>query len=168
MGVMFLDLSEEQRSRIKELVDSIATSLDSDVKNILIVEDNNTIREAIKNALSKEGFSVIEATDGIQAMKMLVEHTPHLIILDLNMKGMDGLKVLSLLKADQDLKGLPVIVCSGHDTKEIRDRVINAGADEFISKKGTSPAKLAQVAKALFEKRQDEILFSLLGLKRSD
>ena len=156
MGVMLVDLNAEQRANIKELIESITKKPDqSDIegKNILLVEDNNTSRQAIKSALCKEGFCVIEASDGIEAIKLLSEQHPDLIILDLYMKGMDGLKVLSLIKTDQKWKELPVIVCSAHDTQDVKEKVMNAGADGFLSKSGTSPAKLAQYAKTILRQR---------------
>ena len=156
MGVILVDLNAEQRANIKELIESITIKPDqSDIegKNILLVEDNNTSRQAIKSALCKEGFCVIEASDGIEAIKLLSEQNPDLIILDLYMKGMDGLKVLSLIKTDQKWKELPVIVCSAHDTQDVKEKVMNAGADGFLSKSGTSPAKLAQYAKTILQQR---------------
>ena len=153
MGVMFIDLNAEQRGKIKELIESITKKPAQSGKNILLVEDSNTTRQAIKSALSKEGFSVIEAMDGIEAMKFIAEQNLDLIILDLYMKGMDGLKVLSVLKTNPKWKELPVIVCSGHDAQDVKEKVMNAGADEFFSKKGASPAKLAQSAKALLQQR---------------
>lgn len=156
MGVILVDLNAEQRANIKELIESITKKPDQsdmEVKNILLVEDNNTSRQAIKSALCKEGFCVIEASDGIEAIKLLSEQNPDLIILDLYMKGMDGLKVLSLIKTDQKWKELPVIVCSAHDTQDVKEKVMNAGADGFLSKSGTSPAKLAQYAKTILRQR---------------
>ena len=156
MGVMFIDLNAEQRGKIKEVIESITkkpAQSEGERKNILLVEDSNTTRQAIKSALSKEGFSVVEAMDGIEAMKFIAEHNLDLIILDLYMKGIDGLKVLSVLKTNPKWKELPVIVCSGHDEQDVKEKVMNAGADEFFSKKGTSPAKLAQSAKALLQQR---------------
>jgi CheY-like chemotaxis protein/Tfp pilus assembly protein PilZ len=159
MGVMFVDLNAEQRGKIRKLIESISgkpIQSDSEERKILLVEDNNTARQAIKDALCKEGFSVLEAVDGIEAMKFIAEQNLDLVILDLYMKGIDGLKVLSVLKTNPKWKELPVIVCSGHDTQEVRDKVKNAGADEFLSKRGTSPAKLAQSAKALMQKRHKD------------
>jgi CheY-like chemotaxis protein len=156
IGVMFIDLNAEQRGKIKELIESITkkpAQSEREGKNILLVEDSNTTREAIKSALCKEGFSVIEAMDGIEAMKFIAEQNLDLIILDLYMKGMDGLKVLSVLKTNPKWKELPVIVCSGHDAQDVKEKVMNAGADEFFSKRGSSPSKLAQSAKALLQQR---------------
>jgi CheY-like chemotaxis protein/Tfp pilus assembly protein PilZ len=156
MGVMFIELNAEQRTKIRKLIESItgtSAQPESDGGNVLLVEDNNTARQAIRNALEKEGFSVTEAIDGIEAMKFIAEQDLDLIILDLYMKGIDGLKVLSVLKTNPKWKELPVIVCSGHDAQEVKDKVMNAGADEFLSKRGTSPARLAQSARALLQKR---------------
>jgi CheY-like chemotaxis protein len=152
MGVMFVDLNAEQRANLKELIESITkkpAQSDIEGKNILLVEDNKTSREAIKSALCKEGFCVIEASDGIEAIKFLAGQHPDLIILDLYMKGMDGLKVLSIIKTDPNWKELPVIVCSGHDTQDVKEKVMNAGAAGFLSKRGTSPGKLVQYAKTI-------------------
>lgn len=156
MGVMFVDLNAEQRGKIKELIESITkkpAQSEREGKNILLVEDSNTTRQAIKSALCKEGFCVIEAMDGIEAMKFIAEQNLDLIILDLSMKGMDGLTVLSVLKTNPKWKELPVIICSGHDAQDVKEKVMNAGADEFFSKRGASPAKLAQSAKALLQQR---------------
>jgi two-component system, chemotaxis family, chemotaxis protein CheY len=154
MGVMFIDLKDAQKAGIRELISSVSGRPVRSPKgqNILLVEDNGTSRQAIKGALTKEGFSVMEASDGIEAIKVLSEKPADLVILDLYMKGMDGLKVLSLMKSDRRWKEIPVIICSAHDTQDVKDRVISAGADEFIPKKGTSPARLAESARAVFER----------------
>jgi two-component system chemotaxis response regulator CheY len=154
MGVKFLNLNAQQEAKIEELINSLKEEdvQAQEAKNILIVEDNKTAREAIKNALLKKGFNVIEANDGIQALKLLADQPPDLLILDLHMMGMDGLKMLSLLKSDSKWKEIPVIVCSAHDKQEVKNKVIKAGAEEFISKKGLTPTKLAQYAKAVLER----------------
>jgi len=156
IGVMFIDLNVKQIAKLKEIIGGITKKPDqSDMegKSVLLVEDNNTSRQAIKSALSKEGFFVIEASDGIEAMKILAEQTLDLIILDLYMKGIDGFKVLSFLKSDPKWKELPVIVCSAHDTQDEKEKVINAGADKFLPKRGTSPARLVESAKAVLQQR---------------
>ena len=152
MGMMFIDLNELQRAKIKELIEGLTKKSARSAKagkDVLVVEDNNKSRQAIKGALFKEGFSVIEASNGIEALKSITEQHIDLIILDLHMQGMDGLKVLSALKTDLKWKELPVIICSAYDTQDVRDEAMKAGADEFISKRGTSPASLVQSAKAV-------------------
>ncbi|MEW6602188.1 MAG: response regulator [Nitrospirota bacterium] len=156
LGVRFIDLNDQQEAIIKELIDGLRprpAEFRTEAKNVLLVDDNKTSRQAIKRALSEEGFCVIEASDGIEAMKLLAEKTPDLLILDLYMMGMDGLKVLSLLKTDSEWKEVPVIVCSAHDTQEVKDKAMTAGAEGFISKKSTSPVKVARYAKVILERR---------------
>jgi CheY-like chemotaxis protein len=157
MGVRFIDLNAQQKAKIQELINSLKEKHDQtqiDERHILLVEDNKTSRQAIKNALLKQGFNVIEASDGIQALKLLAEQLPDLLILDLHMMGMDGLKMLSLLKTDSKWKEIPVIVCSAHDTQKVKDKVIKGGAAGFISKKGLTPTKLAQYAKTVLEQHK--------------
>ena len=70
MGVRFIDLNAHQRAKIEELINSLKGKYEQphrEEKNILLVEDNKTSRQAIKNALLKEGFNVIEANDGIHS-----------------------------------------------------------------------------------------------------
>jgi CheY-like chemotaxis protein len=62
---------------------------------------------------------------------------------------MDGIKLLTILKETPDWMNVPVIVCSGKGTKDVIQKVIDAGADEFLNKMITSPAKLVEVAKAV-------------------
>ena len=70
----------------------------------------------------------------VEAMKILREQTPDLVILDLYMKKMDGFKVLSILQTNPKWKDLPVIVCSTSGTEDVMKKVIDAGADEFLNK----------------------------------
>jgi len=156
MGVNFIDLDDTQKAHVKEIIEHITGrphESNSKGKSILLVEDNDASRKAIKNALCKEGLNVIEAVDGIEAMKFIAEEQLDLIILDLYMKGIDGFKVLSVLKANPKWKELPVMICSGHDTQDVKEKIMNAGADEFFSKRGTSAAQLVQTAKALLQRR---------------
>ncbi len=156
MGVKFVDLSEAQRARLGQAIARISgkPACPLDIRNkVLLVEDSSATRQAIKNALSMEGLITIEAADGIEVVRLIEERRPDLIILDLYMKGMDGLKVLTLLKTNQKWKEIPVIVCSGHDTEELRSKVIDAGAEQFLPKKGTSATRLVQSVKELLKNR---------------
>lgn len=155
MGVMFIELPEEQKAKIRGLIESITAEPDTVKieKKILLIEDNEKLRSQLKSRLSSEGFTVIEASDGIDAMKSLAEISPDLIILDLFMEKMDGFKVLSILKLHPIWKDLPVIVCSGRGTDDVIRKVIDAGADEFLNKMVTSPTKLIEVTKAILQRK---------------
>jgi CheY-like chemotaxis protein len=152
MGLQFIDLSEEQQAMIRMVVKEILKKADRhphEKRKLLLIEENTLTRSIYKGKLTMEGFSVIEAKDGITALKLLKEQLPDLIILDLNLQRMDGMKLLSILRETPNWVNIPVIVCSGKDTKDVINKVIEAGADEFLSKVVTTPAKLAETAKAV-------------------
>jgi CheY-like chemotaxis protein len=152
MGLQFIDLNEEQRAAIKMVIKEILSKTgrhSQERKKVLLVEDNDLTRSIYRGKLSMEGFSVMEAKDGLVAIKLLKEQPPDLIILDLHLKKMDGIKLLTILKETPDWMNVPVIVCSGKGTKDVIQKVIDAGADEFLNKMITSPAKLVEVAKAV-------------------
>ena len=77
------------------------------------------------------------------------------MILDLFMEKIDGFKVLKILRNNPKWEGLPVIVFSGRGTADVLEKVTNAGADEFLVKMLTSPAKLANTVKTVLQKRKN-------------
>ena len=152
MGLEFIDLKDDQKAMIKVLIESltsVSVKAKPEQKKILLIEDDNRTRQINKSRLFSEGFHVIEARDGIEAMKFIEEQTPDCVILDLFMEKMDGFKVLSILKAHPKWKDLPVIVFSARGTQDVIEKVIGAGADEFLSKMVTSPAKLSEAVKMI-------------------
>jgi CheY-like chemotaxis protein len=80
--------------------------------SILIVDDENDIREAVSELLAEEGYSVLEAASGAEALKQLREHHPSVVLLDLMMPGMNGWEFRAVQKGDPDLSRIPVIVLS--------------------------------------------------------
>jgi CheY-like chemotaxis protein len=154
MGVSFIDLNDEQRRKLRELIDSMTIKPDkhAERKNkILLVEENDISRQYEKKLIA-EGFSVIQARDVTEAMNILREKTPDLIILDLYMKKMDGFKVLSILKTNPKWKELPVIVCSTSGTEDVMKKVIDAGADEFLNKIVTPAAQLVDIVRTVLRR----------------
>jgi CheY-like chemotaxis protein len=159
IGLQFIGLDSGQKKMLQQIVVEVTKKFASPVcspdtrKVILMVEDNRMAREMYKNGLYMEGFSVIEATDGGAALELLKTTTPDLIVLDLNMGKMDGVKVLMILKASPKWKSIPVIVLSSHGTKDVIDKVMVAGATEFLSKMITSPLKLSETIKNILRLR---------------
>jgi CheY-like chemotaxis protein len=156
MGLQFIRLTAEQNSIIKGLIEtSVAESRKSaadERKKILLIEDDDKTRAINKSKLFSDGFSIIEAKDGIEAMKLLEEESPDLVILDLYMERMDGFKVLSILKIHPKWKDLPVIIFSARGTQDVIEKVISAGAEEFLSKMVTTPVKLAEMVKIVLKR----------------
>lgn len=108
-----------------------------DIKSckILIVDDEMLIRELIKAQLSSAGFSTIDvAEDGLVGVKKISGTKPDLVILDIQMPGMNGIDVLKKIRANPDFDDMPIIVETGHDDKAFRNEVLRAGATDIISK----------------------------------
>ncbi len=107
----------------------------SDIRQkILIVDDEMATLLPLKRSLESEGYIVIEARDGYEAIKRSKSEMPELIILDLMMPGMDGIEVCNQLKKDSLTEKIPVIMLTARD--EVRDKVegLETGADDYVTK----------------------------------
>lgn len=109
--------------------------------SILVVDDDRTVRNALKRRLTREGFAVKTAADGFTAGMKAREMNPDLIVLDLMMAGVDGFEVCRTIKADEALNQTKVLAMTGFDTPENRNRALKEGADGYLSK-GSSFSEL--------------------------
>ena len=98
---------------------------------ILVADDEAEIRSLLKLYLENEGYSVVEAVDGLEAMEKLKSDTPDLCVLDIMMPGMDGYQVLRKLREDSNI---PVIILSAKDADSEKILGLNLGADDYIAK----------------------------------
>ncbi|MEK6673053.1 MAG: response regulator [Nitrospirota bacterium] len=105
------------------------------MKNILVVEDSPTMRQLITFTVKRiADTNVIEAKDGVEALKKITSEKIDLILADINMPVMDGLKLVGLIKNNPDFKNIPVIMITTEGAKEDRERAIKIGADAYLSK----------------------------------
>jgi two-component system nitrogen regulation response regulator NtrX len=116
---------------------------------VLVVDDNVPYCQAVLQRLSTEGIAVWMAHNAHEAAKLIESVTPDLILLDMQMPGMDGLTFLSMLKALPDYSDLPAIVVSGHLTEDDRAVALKAGADQFLEKPLSSDELLDTVKEYL-------------------
>jgi CheY-like chemotaxis protein len=100
-------------------------------KTILVVDDDPAIRDLMKKQLTKEGFTVYTATNGMEGLSKAREILPDIITLDVMMPGMDGWMVLSALKADHNLSHIPVVMVTIADDKKMG---FTLGASDYITK----------------------------------
>jgi type II secretory ATPase GspE/PulE/Tfp pilus assembly ATPase PilB-like protein/CheY-like chemotaxis protein len=113
---------------------------------ILLVDDDEDARLLMRTLLEDEAFEVHDAEDGHKAMDILkVDPDFSLIILDLRMPGMDGREVLNLIRGSVDTAALPVLIRTGAGTAQDEADLLNAGADDFMSKSVDSPRFVARV-----------------------
>jgi DNA-binding response OmpR family regulator len=100
-------------------------------KTILVVDDEATVREVVRRYLQREGYLVVEAADGFEALDALREAQPDLIILDLMLPGIDGITLTRLLRQDRQV---PIIMLTARGEPDDRIRGLDIGADDYITK----------------------------------
>jgi type II secretory ATPase GspE/PulE/Tfp pilus assembly ATPase PilB-like protein/CheY-like chemotaxis protein len=101
---------------------------------VLLVEDEDQLRRVMKDLLERDGYTVAEARDGVQALDQVDRFAPDVIILDLNLPGLDGYSVLTQLRSRPATRGIPVMVLTAKGDEDNEVRVFELGADDFITK----------------------------------
>jgi two-component system chemotaxis response regulator CheY len=102
---------------------------------ILIVEDSPTMRQLLVFALKRiKGAELVEAQDGMDGLRKVTSDHFDLALVDINMPVMDGLKLISLIRSEDGLKGMPIVVITTEGAKEDRERALSLGADEYLTK----------------------------------
>ena len=103
--------------------------------NFLIVEDSPTMRQLISFSLRRiQNARIVEASDGVDALKKLSEGKYHLIIVDINMPLMDGLKLLSIIRNDPSHHKVPVIIVTTEGAESDRAQGMKLGANAYLTK----------------------------------
>jgi two-component system chemotaxis response regulator CheY len=116
--------------------------------NVLVVEDSPPMRKMIVFALSRvKTLSVVEADDGVDALRRLAATKFDLVITDINMPILDGLKLVKRLRADETYQHVPIIIITTEGAAEDRQRALALGANAYITK----PIQAAQVLKVVRE-----------------
>jgi two-component system, OmpR family, KDP operon response regulator KdpE len=113
---------------------------------ILVVDDEPQIRRVMRSALSGQGYDVIEARSGEQALEAVVGRPPALVLLDVNLPGMSGLETCRMLRTTSDV---PVIMLTVRNTEKDKVDALDAGADDYVTKPFSTPELLARVRAAL-------------------
>jgi len=116
----------------------------------LIIEDSPTMRQLIRFALNRiPQAEVIEASDGVDGLKKLSSNEIDLILTDINMPIMDGLKLVSLVRGNDSYKDIPIVIITTEGAKEDRERAMALGADAYITKPIQSTNLLSTVKELL-------------------
>src|SRR5262245_16912884 len=106
----------------------------SDRSRVLVVDDYADAREMYSEYLQLSGFDVIEAANGMDAVRRAVEEHPDIILMDLSLPGMDGWEATQRLKADRRTGTIPVVMITGHTLTRGSEGAIKAGCDAFVTK----------------------------------
>src|SRR4030081_3876156 len=104
------------------------------VATILVAEDSLVVRAVLRRHLEEEGYVVVEAVDGEAAIDRCKQALPDVILLDIEMPGMNGLEVLAKLKSDDALKDIPVVFLTGRTGTEDIVAGLRSGAHDYLKK----------------------------------
>lgn len=113
-------------------------------KKIMIIEDDSFVMDIYQTKLSQAGYEIIEAVNGIDAIKKLEKETPDLLLLDIVMPYVDGLEVLKKVKEDERLKNIPVILLTNLSQKEEVDKGLELGANDYLIKSHFTPSEVLE------------------------
>jgi two-component system cell cycle response regulator DivK len=118
-------------------------------KKILIVEDNPANMKLASFLLEHAGYGVLRAENAVDGIALARARLPSLILLDIQLPGMDGLTATRIIKADALLRGIKVVALTAFAMKDDEQRILAAGCDAYIAKPIQYKAFLAEVARLL-------------------
>lgn len=118
-------------------------------RKILIVEDDIFIRDIYQIKFTQEGFEVMIAANGIEAMEVLKKNVPNIILLDIMMNLMNGMETLAKIKENESLKEIPIIMLTNISEKEKVTQGMELGADDYLIKSHFTPSEVVEKVNAL-------------------
>jgi len=103
-------------------------------ERVLIAEDNEKNMKLFRDVLRMSGYETLEATTGEQALELAAGHTPELVLMDIQLPGMNGLEALRRLREDERTASIPVVALTAQAMAGDRERFLEAGFDAYLSK----------------------------------
>ena len=128
---------------------------------ILIADDESNQLELMAFNLNMSGFSFIKASNGDEALQLIEEHSPDLVILDWMMPNMSGIEVCRILRSRAETKQIPIIILSARSEDSDKSLGLDTGADDYISKP-FSPKELISRVKALLRRSRPSLINDIL------
>jgi CheY-like chemotaxis protein len=134
----------------------MATPTAPSQKTILIVDDQRFFLTVQEGLFKQQGFRVVTAANGTEALARAKQHRPDLILLDVEMPGMDGFAVCQKLKEDQELKQIPVVILTATQDVKLNQKAFKAGA-EITVLKTVSGERLLNIVRITLEKGKSPV-----------
>ncbi|MGC9955079.1 MAG: response regulator [Rhizomicrobium sp.] len=103
-------------------------------KTVLTVDDSRTMRDMLASALIQSGYRVVQADDGVQAIGMLANETPDVIITDINMPRLDGFGFIEEVRSNPKYRAIPILVLTTENSPEMKERARKSGATGWLVK----------------------------------
>ena len=119
--------------------------------SVLIVDDDPVVRRMLQLSFESEGFDVLTAGDGLEGLESMRAKKPDVVVLDIMMPKLDGMKVINEVNDDDDLRGMPVILLSAKATSLDVDLGLKAGAADYVTKP-CDPNELVDRVRSLLAK----------------
>ncbi len=126
---------------------------------VLVADDDPDLRQLLRLILQRDGYEVIEAADGEQALARAVDSAPSLILLDVMMPGTDGFDTCRKLKSDRRTNAVPVIFISARGDLRSREEGLKLGADDYLNKP-VDPKDLMRRVRTAIQRRSINSLFA--------
>ena len=133
-GLRFLELDAPRAAALKAQVERLAARPARARQLVLVADDEPDILDFLTRALAKHGFEVLKARGGREAMALIRQARPQLVLLDILMPGMDGVDICKAMRADVELAQVPVIFASALDEARLHAVADEAGATDYLSK----------------------------------
>jgi two-component system, cell cycle response regulator DivK len=115
---------------------------------VLIVEDNEKNMKLFRDVLQVTGYRTLEASTGEEAIELALEHAPALVLMDVQLPGIDGIEAFGRLRADERTTSIPVLALTAQAMQGDRERFLEAGFDGYLSK----PVDVAELVAAVRER----------------
>jgi CheY-like chemotaxis protein len=116
---------------------------------VLIAEDNLVNRELLRELLELRGYTVLEACDGQEALQIIEQTQPELLLLDIGMPVMDGFAVIRRIRENPRLAKLPVVAVTAYAMRGDQERILNSGFDGYLSKPVSSSSLASELHRVL-------------------
>jgi chemosensory pili system protein ChpA (sensor histidine kinase/response regulator) len=122
------------RSVLLESLQAAPVEEDQVEKVIMVVDDSVTVRKVTSRFLEREGFRVITAKDGVEALQLLQDHIPDVMLLDIEMPRMDGFEVAKNVRTSSRLRDIPIIMITSRTGEKHRERAFELGVNKYMGK----------------------------------
>ena len=122
-------------------------------RTVMIVDDSVTVRKVTSRLMERQGWDVVTAKDGMDAMSQLQDIYPDIVLLDIEMPRMDGFEVLRSVRRDERLKDLPIIMITSRTGEKHQQQALDLGVNRYLGKPFQEANLLATIEEVLSETR---------------
>jgi chemosensory pili system protein ChpA (sensor histidine kinase/response regulator) len=130
-------------------IEEVLPEPQSHVRTVMIVDDSVTVRKVTSRLMERQGWDVVLAKDGLDAVTQLQDIYPDIVLLDIEMPKMDGFEVLRRVRADERLKSLPIIMITSRTGEKHQQQALELGVNQFLGKPFQEASLLATIEEVI-------------------